>query len=126
VTPAVSQRIKLLRRIRSKIGRRSPNSKAQFCVVNVETAAKRLLKAPFRTLGMDVVRWCPPKSQPVIPLEELEMVAAFGPQYKPEDHWLPNCGIKTVLDVGAYMGEFTQRPQLLAPARLPRKLWRCN
>jgi FkbM family methyltransferase len=42
--------------------------------VNVKTAAKRLLKAPFRALGMDVVRWRPPKSQPVIPPEELEMI----------------------------------------------------
>jgi hypothetical protein len=46
----------LFRRIRSKVGRRS----------------KRLLKAPFRALGMDLVRWNPPKSQPVIPPEELD------------------------------------------------------
>jgi hypothetical protein len=54
--------------------------------VNVKTAAKRLLKAPFRALGMDVVRWRPPKSQRVIPPEELEMIVAFSPQYKPEEH----------------------------------------
>jgi len=83
--------------------------------VNVNAATKRLLKAPFRALGLDVVRWRPPKSQPVIPLEELEMIAAFGPQYKPEDHWLANCGIQTVLDVGAHMGEFAQRIRTMLP-----------
>src|SRR5438093_5987405 len=44
-----------------------------------------------------------------------EMVAAFGPQYKPEDHWLANCGIQTVLDVGAHMGEFAQRIRAMLP-----------
>ncbi len=39
--------------------------------MNVKTAAKRLLKAPFRALGMDLVRWRP---QPVIPPEELEKI----------------------------------------------------
>jgi len=72
--------------------------------VNVKTATKRLLKAPFRALGMDLVRWRPPKPQPVIPPEELEMIAAFSPQYKPEDHWFATSGIKTVLGVGAHMG----------------------
>ena len=83
--------------------------------MNVKIAAKRLLKAPFRALGMDLVRWRPPKPQPVFPPEELEMVAAFGPQYKPEDHWLANCGIQTVLDVGAHMGEFAQRIRAMLP-----------
>jgi len=83
--------------------------------VNVKTAAKRLLKAPFRALGMDLVRWRPPKPQPVIPPEELEMIAAFSPQYKPEDHWLANCGIQTVLDVGAHIGEFAQRIRAMLP-----------
>ena len=83
--------------------------------MNVKTAAKRLLKAPFRALGMDVVRWRPPKSQPVIPPEELQIIAAFSPQYKPEDHWLAKCGIQTVLDVGAHMGEFAQRIRAMLP-----------
>ncbi|HEX4707476.1 MAG TPA: FkbM family methyltransferase [Candidatus Udaeobacter sp.] len=83
--------------------------------MNVKSAAKRLLKAPFRALGMDVVRWRPPKPQPVIPSEELEMIAAFSPQYKAEDHWFATSGIKTVLDVGAHMGEFAQRIRTMLP-----------
>lgn len=83
--------------------------------MNLKTAARRLLKAPFRALGMDLVRWRPPKPQPVIPPEELEMITAFSPQYKPEDHWLANCGIQTVLDVGAHMGEFAQRIRAMLP-----------
>jgi FkbM family methyltransferase len=83
--------------------------------VNVKAAAKRLLKAPFRALGMDVVRWRPPTAQPVFPSEELEMISAFGPQYKPENHWFAGCGIKTVLDVGAHMGEFAQRIRTMLP-----------
>ena len=83
--------------------------------MNVKTAAKRLLKAPFRALGMDLVRWRPPKPQPVILPEELEMIAAFRPQFKPEDHWLAKCGIQTVLDVGAHMGEFAQRIRATLP-----------
>jgi FkbM family methyltransferase len=83
--------------------------------MNVKTAAKRLLKAPFRALGMDLVRWHPSKPQPVIPPEELEMIAAFSPQYKPEEHWFVNSGIKTVMDVGAHMGEFAQRIRAMLP-----------
>lgn len=64
---------------------------------------------------MDLVRWRPPKPQRVIPPEELEMIAAFSPQYKPEDHWLANCGIQTVLDVGAHTGEFAQRIRAILP-----------
>jgi FkbM family methyltransferase len=64
---------------------------------------------------MDVVRRRPSKSQSVIPPEELEMIAAFGPQYNPEDHWFATSGIKTVLDVGAHMGEFAQRIRTLLP-----------
>jgi FkbM family methyltransferase len=64
---------------------------------------------------MDLVRWRPPKPQPVIPPEELEMIAAFSPQYKPKDHWLAKCGIKAVLDVGAHMGEFAQRIRAMLP-----------
>ena len=83
--------------------------------MNVKTAAKRLLKAPFRALGMDLVRWLPPKSQPAIPPEEPEMIAAFSPQYKPQDHWFATLGIKTVLDVGAHRGEFAQRIRAMLP-----------
>jgi FkbM family methyltransferase len=64
---------------------------------------------------MDLVRWRPQKSQPVIPPEELAIIAAFGPQYKPEDYWLAKCGIQTVLDVGAHMGEFAQRIRTMLP-----------
>jgi FkbM family methyltransferase len=83
--------------------------------VNVKTVAKRLLKSPFRALGMDVVRWRPPKSQPVILPLELDMIQAFTPQYKPENHWFAQCGIQTVLDVGAHMGEFAQRIRTMLP-----------
>ena len=83
--------------------------------MNVKTAAKRLLKAPFRALGMDLVRWRPPKPQRVFPPEELAMISAFGPQYKTEDHWFATAGIKTVLDVGAHMGEFAQRIRTILP-----------
>lgn len=64
---------------------------------------------------MDVVRSRPPTAQPVFPPEELEMISAFGPQYKPENHWFAECGIKTVLDVGAHMGEFAQRIRTMLP-----------
>ena len=87
----------------------------QFAGVNVKTAAKRLFKAPFRALGMDRVRWHPPTPQPVIPPGELEMSAAFGPQYTPEGHWLAKCGIQTVLDVGAHVGEFARRIRAVLP-----------
>jgi len=83
--------------------------------VNVKIAAKRLLKAPFRALGMDLVQWLPPKPQPAIPPEEPEMIAAFSPHYKPEDHWFATLGIKTVLDVGAHRGEFAQRIRAILP-----------
>ena len=61
------------------------------------------------------MRWRPPKPQPVIPPEELEMIQAFSPQYKAEDHWFATSGIKTVLDVGAHMGEFAQRIRTMLP-----------
>lgn len=83
--------------------------------MKVKTAAKRFLKAPFRALGMDLVRWRPPKPQPVIPPEELEMIPTFTPQEKPEDHWLAKCGIQTVLDVGAHIGEFAQHIRAMLP-----------
>ena len=83
--------------------------------MNVKAATKRLLKVPLRALGMDVVRSRPPTAQPVFPPEELEMISAFGPQYKPENHWLAECGIKTVLDVGAHIGEFAQRIRTMLP-----------
>ena len=83
--------------------------------MNIKTVTKRLLKAPFRALGMDVVPWRPPKSRPVILPEELEMSQAFSPQYKPENHWFAECGIQTVLDVGAHTGEFAQRIRTILP-----------
>jgi len=43
------------------------------------------------------------------------MISAFGPQYKPEGYWLANCGIQTVLDVGAHIGEFAQRIRVILP-----------
>jgi len=64
---------------------------------------------------MDVVPWRPPKSRPVILPEELEMSQAFSPQYKPENHWFAECGIQTVLDVGAHTGEFAQRIRTILP-----------
>jgi FkbM family methyltransferase len=64
---------------------------------------------------MDLVLWRPPKPQPVFQPEEPEMIAAFSPQYKPEDHWFATSGIKTVLDVGAHMGEFAQRIRAMLP-----------
>ena len=54
-------------------------------------------------------------SQPAIPPEEPEMIAAFSPQYKPQDHWFATLGIKTVLDMGAHMGEFAQRIRAMLP-----------
>ena len=83
--------------------------------MNGKTAVKRFLRAPFRALGVDLVRWNPPNPQSVISNRELEMMAAFAPKYKPEGHWFVKSGIKTVLDVGAHMGEFAQRIRLYSP-----------
>lgn len=60
---------------------------------------------------MDVVRF----RQSVDLAEDLELIAAFGPQYGPKDHWLAKCGIQTVLDVGAHEGEFAQRIRAILP-----------
>ena len=83
--------------------------------MNGKTAVKRFLRAPFRALGVDLVRWNPPNPQSVISKRELEMMAAFAPKYKPEGHWFVKSGIKTVLDVGAHMGEFAQRIRAILP-----------
>jgi len=75
--------------------------------MKIKIAAKRLLKAPFRALGMDLTR----RHSSV----EDRMAAAFAPQYAPEEHWLVTSGIKTILDVGAHMGEFAQRIRTMLP-----------
>ena len=43
------------------------------------------------------------------------MRAAFAPRYKPEEHWLAQAGIKTVIDIGAHIGEFAQRIRAILP-----------
>jgi hypothetical protein len=83
--------------------------------MNGKIALKRIFRAPFRALGVDLVRWHPPKPQAVISTTEREMVAAFAPKYKPEDHWLVKSGIRTILDVGAHIGEFAQRIRAILP-----------
>ena len=83
--------------------------------MNSKTALKRFVRAPLRALGFDVVRWQPPDPHAVISSEELEMMAAFAPKYKPDEHWLARTGIKTILDVGAHTGEFAQRIRAVLP-----------
>jgi FkbM family methyltransferase len=83
--------------------------------MNGKTALKRFFRAPLRALGMDLVRWHPPNPQAVVSTEELEVMEAFAPKYKPEGHWLVTSGIKTVLDVGAHRGEFAQRIRAIVP-----------
>lgn len=78
--------------------------------MNLRTSAKRLLKAPFRALGIDLIRRQPPRAGETEDLETL-----FSPQYKAEEFWLANSGIKTVLDVGAHMGEFAERIRTILP-----------
>jgi FkbM family methyltransferase len=83
--------------------------------MNGKTALKRFFRAPFRALGVDLVRWRHPNPQAVISTKEVEMMAAFAPKYKPEDHWIVKAGIKTILDVGAHTGEFAQRIRAILP-----------
>jgi len=80
--------------------------------MDAKTAFKTFLRAPFRALGIDFVRWQPPR---VDATEDLEKLARFSPQYKTEEFWLGNLGIKTVLDVGAHMGEFAERIRTILP-----------
>jgi hypothetical protein len=47
--------------------------------------------------------------------EDLEKLAIFSPQYKAEEFWLANSGIKTVLDVGAHVGEFAELIRTILP-----------
>jgi FkbM family methyltransferase len=77
-----------------------------------KTAVKRFFRAPFRALGIDLVRWCPPDPPTA---KELEMRAAFAPKYKPNEHWLAKSGIQTIVDVGAHEGEFAQRIRAILP-----------
>jgi FkbM family methyltransferase len=83
--------------------------------MNGKTALKRFFRATFRAMGVGLVRWHPAKTQAVISMKELEMVPAFAPKYKPEEHWFVQSGIKTVLDVGAHIGEFAQRIRAILP-----------
>jgi len=81
--------------------------------MDAKTAVKTLLKAPFRALGIDLVRWHPPKTEGT---EDLETLAIFSPQYTAEEFWLANSGIKTVLDIGAHIGEFAGRIRTILPS----------
>jgi len=83
--------------------------------MNGKSALNRLIKAPFRAFGLDLVRWQPSDPRTAISVKEREMMAAFAPKYKPEEHWLAMSGIKTILDVGAHEGEFAQRIRALLP-----------
>jgi FkbM family methyltransferase len=71
--------------------------------MNGKTALQRFFRASFRRY---------PKA--VAPAGELH-TADFAPQYKPEDHWLVKYGIRTILDVGAHIGEFAQRIRAILP-----------
>lgn len=82
---------------------------------NGKSAFKRLVKAPFRALGLDLVRWQPPDQRSALSAKELETMAAFAPKYKADEHWLVTSGIKTILDVGAHEGEFAQRIRAILP-----------
>ena len=93
---------------------RSPQS-LKLTHMDGKTALKRFIRAPFRALGVDLVRWQPVDPQAVISSKELEMMAAFAPKYKPDEHWLVKSGVKTILDVGAHTGEFAQRIRAILP-----------
>ena len=82
---------------------------------NGKSGLKRFIKAPFRALGLDLVRWKPPDPRTAPSVKELEMMAAFAPKYQLEEHWLAKSGIKTILDVGAHEGEFAQRIRAILP-----------
>jgi len=83
--------------------------------MNGKTGFKRFVRAPFRALGFDLIRWHPPNPQTVISAKERDMMAAFAPKYRPDEHWLARSGIKTILDVGAHTGEFAQRIRAVLP-----------
>ena len=77
--------------------------------MKISKIAKRLIKAPFHAIGVDIVRR---KSES--DGEDSAMMAALSQKYIP-DHWLVASGIKTILDVGAHMGEFAQRISIMLP-----------
>src|SRR5688500_16152239 len=82
-------------------------------MMKIPVLAKKLIKAPFHAVGMDLVR--DRRSPKNGDGEDADMNAAFAPQYSPEEYWLAAAGIKTVLDVGAHKGEFAQRIRTMIP-----------
>jgi len=72
--------------------------------------AKAIIRAPFHVVGLDLIK----KKSDVRELEDAGMMAALQQKYIPE-HWLVAEGIKTVLDVGAHMGEFAQKISIMLP-----------
>ena len=78
--------------------------------MKISKIAKRIVRAPFNAVGVDLVR----KKSDAKELEDAGVLAALGQKYIPE-HWLVAAGIKTVLDVGAHLGEFAQRISIMLP-----------
>jgi FkbM family methyltransferase len=80
--------------------------------MNSTAIVKTALRAPFHAVGLDIVR----RKRRLKPgeVEEAGIAAALEQRYSPE-HWFVRAGIRTILDVGAHMGEFAQRIRTMIP-----------
>jgi len=73
--------------------------------MNISKILKLLIRKPLHLLGVDLVRYEPPK-------------AVASPSEIPELDkltWLSSCNINTILDIGAHTGEFSRTIRKLLP-----------